>query len=80
MRITRSKAIRLKCLDCMCGQSNEVKLCPASNCPLYTYRLGYEIDSEGNRITRHKGSKNAFQNGKNDLRYEPKDECDANEN
>lgn len=39
-RITRSKAIRLKCLDCCCGSSNEVKLCPAVNCPLHPFRLG----------------------------------------
>lgn len=39
-RITRGKAIRLKCLDCMCGQANEVKLCPCTDCPLYPFRLG----------------------------------------
>ena len=25
------KAIRAKCLDCCCGQANEVKLCPSAN-------------------------------------------------
>lgn len=57
MRITRSKAIRLKCIDCCNGQTNEVKLCPARKCPLWLYRLGYEVDEEGKRITRHKCSK-----------------------
>ena len=33
------KAIRAKCLDC-CGSSNEVKLCPCSDCALYPFRLG----------------------------------------
>jgi len=33
-RITRGKAIRLKCLDCCCGSSNEVKLCTAEKCSL----------------------------------------------
>ena len=34
------KAIRAKCLDCCMGQSNEVKLCPVADCPLYPYRFG----------------------------------------
>lgn len=34
------KAIRAKCLDCMCGQVNEVKLCPGADCPLYPFRMG----------------------------------------
>ena len=34
------KAIKAKCLDCCCGQREEVKLCPAVDCPLYPFRLG----------------------------------------
>jgi len=34
------KAIRAKCLDCCCNNSNEVKLCPASECPLHPFRFG----------------------------------------
>lgn len=34
------KAIRAKCLDCVCYQNNEVKLCPSENCPLYPFRMG----------------------------------------
>lgn len=34
------KAIRAKCLDCMCDQVNEVKLCPSESCPLYPFRMG----------------------------------------
>ena len=41
-RLTRSKAIRAKCLDCCCDNSAEVKLCPVTDCPLYNYRLGRE--------------------------------------
>lgn len=67
MRITRSKAIRLKCLDCCCGQPNEVRLCSMSDCPLWNYRLGHEIDSEGNRITRRNGYKNAFCTDENEV-------------
>lgn len=34
------KAIRAKCLDCCCDQREEVKMCPATTCPLYPFRLG----------------------------------------
>ena len=33
------KTIRAKCLDCVCGQPNEVKLCPSEKCPLWPYRM-----------------------------------------
>lgn len=38
--MTPLQSIRLKCLDCVCGSANEVKLCPSSDCPLYRFRLG----------------------------------------
>ena len=37
---TPLRAIRAKCLDCCCGQVNEVRLCPCLDCSLYPYRLG----------------------------------------
>lgn len=40
-RISALKAIRLKCLDCCCGSSYEVKLCTAAGCPLYPFREGH---------------------------------------
>lgn len=40
-RISPLKSIRLKCLDCCCRSSNEVKLCPVTNCPLYPFREGH---------------------------------------
>lgn len=42
-RVSRSKAIRLKCLDCCAGQAAEVRKCPAVDCPLWRYRMGREI-------------------------------------
>lgn len=42
-RVSRSKAIRIKCIDCCCGNMAEVRKCPASNCPLWRYRMGKEI-------------------------------------
>lgn len=34
------KAVREKCKDCMCGQINEIKLCPIEDCALYPSRFG----------------------------------------
>lgn len=45
-RVGRSKAIRLKCLDCCADQAAEVRRCPAENCPLWRYRMGREIKDE----------------------------------
>lgn len=39
-KLTPLKAIRLKCLDCMCGQMKEVKLCPSKDCALWGFRRG----------------------------------------
>ena len=38
--MTPLKAIKMKCLDCCCGQANEVKLCPVTDCTLYPFRFG----------------------------------------
>lgn len=34
------KVIREKCLDCCCGQVNEVAACPCQACPLWPFRFG----------------------------------------
>lgn len=39
-RVSPLKAIRLKCLDCCCGSSSEVKLCTVGKCALYPFREG----------------------------------------
>ena len=49
--ITRGKAIRLKCLDCCCGNSAEVRRCPATNCPLWRYRMGNESKAVGGDLS-----------------------------
>ena len=41
------KAIRAKCLDCMCDQPMEVRLCPCTDCPLYPYRMGHNPNRKG---------------------------------
>lgn len=37
---TPMRAIRAKCLDCCCGQMQEVRLCPSLSCALWRYRMG----------------------------------------
>lgn len=39
-RLTPLKAIKMKCLDCCCGDKAEVKMCNSPTCPLYTFRTG----------------------------------------
>lgn len=50
-RMTRGQAIRAKCLDCCAGQTVEVRLCTASDCPLYRFRMGREALTQGNTHT-----------------------------
>ena len=45
--LTPIKAIRAKCLDCMCGQATEVRLCPITDCSLYPYRMGHNPSRKG---------------------------------
>ena len=45
--MTPLKAIRAKCLDCSCGNPNEVTLCTVTNCPLYIYRSGHNPNRKG---------------------------------
>lgn len=39
-RVSPLKAIRCKCLDCVCYQSSEITRCPILDCPLYNFRSG----------------------------------------
>ena len=66
--MTPLKAIRAKCLDCCCGQANEVKLCPFTRCALYEYRTGHgpkkQLTDE-QRAEIASRFKNAHKNGAN---------------
>lgn len=42
-KITRAKAIRLKCLDCCGGIPAEVRRCTVDSCPLYPFRMGKAV-------------------------------------
>lgn len=39
---TASQAIREHCLWCCCDSKKEVRLCPATECPIWRYRRGNE--------------------------------------
>ena len=45
-RLTKSQAIRAYCIDCCCGNKNEVRLCPLKTCSLLRYRMGHEEKDE----------------------------------
>ena len=53
------KAIRDKCIDCMCGQANEVKLCTNDRCPLYPFRFGKNPFRAGHALTDEQRARNA---------------------
>lgn len=46
-KLTPLRAIKWHCLDCVCYDRNEVKMCENVNCPLHAFRFG--------RNPRHKG-------------------------
>lgn len=54
-RLTRGKAIRMKCLDCCCGNSAEVRRCHIKDCPLWRYRMGSEKRSIGEETEEEDG-------------------------
>lgn len=52
--MTPLKAIREKCLDCVCGVTVEVRRCVCINCPLFPFRFGRNPNRAG--IGNHAGS------------------------
>lgn len=55
------KAIRKKCLECMAGNANEVRLCHLEKCPLRSYRFGKKsIPENGKKILTSVKSIRAF--------------------
>lgn len=61
-KLTPMKAIRAKCIDCCCGQINEIRLCPITECPLHFYRFGKDP-------TRKKGPMTEEQKAKLNMRF-----------
>lgn len=60
-RISRSKAIRLKCVDCCGGNMAEVRKCPATNCPLWRYRMGKEENDELKPVRKNSENSDGFE-------------------
>lgn len=60
-RLTRTKAIRMKCLDCTCDQPAEVRKCPATNCPLWRYRMGREENDELKPVRKNSENKDEIE-------------------
>ena len=60
-RVSRTKAIRMKCLDCSGGQLAEVRKCPATNCPLWRYRMGREENDELKPIREKRKNSDDFE-------------------
>ena len=60
-RLSRTKAIRMKCLDCCCDQLTEVRKCPATNCPLWRYRMGKEENDELKPVRKKKENIDDFE-------------------
>ena len=46
--LTPRRAMRLKCLECQCGNSAEVRRCPIVDCSLWPYRTGKGINTDAN--------------------------------
>ena len=61
-RLSRTKAIRMKCLDCCADQLAEVRKCPATNCPLWRYRMGREENDELKPIRKKSEDNDDFEN------------------
>ncbi len=74
--LTPMKAIRAKCLDCCCGQANEVRLCPCTDCPLYPYRFG---NNPNIRLTEEQRAKRAANLKKASIQQDENRDDDAGE-
>jgi len=66
---TPLRAIRRRCLDCCCGSSQEVGLCPVHSCSLFPYRFGKRPGGEKReaspaQIERLKKAREARLNGR----------------
>ena len=46
-KLTKQKAMAKYCKDCSGGSAKEVTLCLLFDCPLWEYRCGYHMSSNG---------------------------------
>ena len=47
------RAVREKCLDCMCGNAAEVRRCPCTDCSLFPFRMGHNPNRVGTGNAAH---------------------------
>jgi len=57
-RVSPLRAIRAKCLDCVCYSASEVSKCPIPDCPLYKFRGGRNTTGK-KRVMSEKQKENA---------------------
>lgn len=74
--MTPLKAIRLKCLDCCCGQAREVRDCSCLDCGLYPYRLGKNparagLKNNGSFVKSHGSTGDSDREGDTEGKYIP---------
>ena len=65
MRLTPTKAIRAKCMDCCCQQQAEVRRCAIKTCALWRFRMGREERDEL-YYTKYSNPKNLTSDGVNE--------------
>ena len=65
MRLTPTKAIRVKCMDCCCQQQAEVRRCSVKTCALWRFRMGREERDELYH-TKYSNQKNLTSDGVNE--------------
>lgn len=53
------KAIRAFCLECVCGNSAEVKRCEITRCPLHPFRFGKNPFRKGRELSEEEKAKMA---------------------
>lgn len=57
IKVSRSKAVKLRCLDCAGFVKKQVKECSLTNCPLYEMRLTGKLNGEKAGLRRSKAIK-----------------------
>ena len=60
-----AKAIRAYCLECCCESTQEVRLCPAEECPLHAFRMGKNPYRRSHALTDEQ--KNALHRGRDEF-------------
>lgn len=60
-RLSRSKAIRMKCIDCSGGNMAEVRKCAVTTCPLWRFRMGHEENDELKPIRKNGEKSNDYE-------------------